>query len=160
LIAIISFLNKQIIVLDPIDTQSYSTKIAENLKLFVMDEFKNAQVAYDVNEWKIITQCSNISMQTNYYSCGIFASVRLQYWCIHRRFPTAAEFSQNDDDRFRLYMVKRILQFHSILLNKKIGRSSHLYLMNKRKVIVHNLTEEERNFGIDLTTDEIDEYLL
>jgi hypothetical protein len=31
LIAIISFLNKEIIVLDPIDTQNYSTKIAANI---------------------------------------------------------------------------------------------------------------------------------
>jgi hypothetical protein len=52
-------------------------------------------------------------MQTNYYSCGIFASVRLQYWCIHRRFPAVEEFSQRDDDSFRLYMVKRILQYHN-----------------------------------------------
>jgi Ulp1 family protease len=160
LIAVISFLNKQIIVLDPIDTQRYSTKIAENLKLFVIDEYENARKAYDMNEWKIITQCPNISMQTNYYSCGIFASVRLQYWCIYRRFPTPAEFSQKDDAGFRLYMVKRILQFHSILLNKSKGSSSHLHLMNKRKIIVHTLTEDERNNGIDLTTDEIDAYLL
>jgi hypothetical protein len=32
--------------------------------------------------------------------------------------------------------------------------------MNKRKMIVHTLTEDERNNGIDLTTDEIDAYLL
>jgi hypothetical protein len=58
-------------------------------------------------------------MQTNYYGCGIFASVRLQYWCIHRRFPTPAEFSQKDDAEFRLYVVKIILQFHSILFQVK-----------------------------------------
>ena len=80
--------------------------------------------------------------------------------CIYRRFPTPAEFSQKDDAGFRLYMVKRILQFHSILLNKSKGSSSHLHLMNKRKIIVHTLTEDERNNGIDLTTDEIDAYLL
>jgi Ulp1 family protease len=97
-------------VLDPIDTQRYSTKIAENLKLFVMDNYENAKRDNDKNEWEIITQWPGISMQTNCYSCGIFASVRLQFWFIHRRFPTAEEFTQNDDDSFRLFMVKRILQ--------------------------------------------------
>jgi Ulp1 family protease len=152
LISIISFLRKQIIVLDPINTQYYSSKIAENLKLFVMDEYKRVQHVNDMNEWEIITQWPNISMQTNGYSCGIFASVRLQFWCIHRRFPTAAEFSQKDDDGFRLYMVKRILQYYGR------GSSSMLYLLNKRKIMVHDLTEEERNI-IDLSTDDIDNYL-
>jgi hypothetical protein len=78
--------------------------------------------------------------------------VRLQFWCIHRRFPTAAEFSQKDDDGFRLYMVKRILQYYGR------GSSSMLYLLNKRKIMVHDLTEEERNI-IDLSTDDIDNYL-
>jgi hypothetical protein len=91
-------------------------------------------------------------LQTNNYSCGIFASVRLQFWCIHRRFPTAAEFTQNDDDR--LYMVRKILQYHSK------GSRSHLYLLNKRKMIVHDLTENERNISLDLTTEEIDIFLL
>jgi hypothetical protein len=69
-----------------------------------------------------------------------------------RRFPTAAEFSQKDDDGFRLYMVKRILQYYGR------GSSSMLYLLNKRKIMVHDLTEEERNI-IDLSTDDIDNYL-
>jgi hypothetical protein len=93
-------------------------------------------------------------LQTNNYSCGIFASVRLQFWCIHRRFPTAAEFTQNDDDRFRLYMVRRLLQYHSK------GSRSHLYLLNNRKRIVHDLTEDKKNISIDLTTEEIDILLL
>jgi hypothetical protein len=93
-------------------------------------------------------------LQTNVYSCGIFASVRLQFWCIHRRFPTAAEFTQNDDDRFRLYMVRSIVQYHSK------GRRSHLYYFNERKMIVHDLTEDERKMSLDLTTEEIDIYLL
>ena len=151
LIAIISFLKKQIIVLDPIDTQRYSIKIAENLKLFVMDEYENARRDNDMNEWEIITQWPDISMQTNYYSCGIFASVRLQFWFIHRRFPTAAEFAQNDDDNFRLYMVKRILQYY------RKGSRNTLYLLNKRNLkIVHELTEDERNISLHLTTEEID----
>ena len=107
------------------------------------------------NEWEIITQWYDISMQTNYYSCGIFASVRLQFWFIHRRFPTAAEFAQNDDDNFRLYMVKRILQYY------RKGSRNTLYLLNKRNLkIVHDLTEDERNISLHLTTEEIDNYLL
>jgi Ulp1 family protease len=147
-------LKKQIIVLDPIDTVFYSTKIAENLKLFVMDEYERAGVLYHMNEWKIITQWPDISMQTNGYSCGIYACVRLQFWCIYRRFPTAAEFNQNDDERFRLYMVKRILQYHSK------DRNSHLYLLNRRKIIVHDLTDDERHISYELTADDIDTYLL
>mmetsp|Transcript_18463 Transcript_18463/g.17771 ORF Transcript_18463/g.17771 Transcript_18463/m.17771 type:complete len:89 (+) Transcript_18463:691-957(+) len=87
-------------------------------------------------------------MQRNSYSCGIFASVRLQYWCIHRRFPTVEEFSQRDDGSFRLYMVKRILQFH----NKKKGSRSHLSLMNNRRRnrMVHTLTDNERNLVIEI----------
>jgi hypothetical protein len=46
-----------------------------------------------------------------------------------------------------------ILQYH-----KKDSRS-HLYLLNRRKMIVHDLTDEERNIPIDLTTDDIDSYL-
>jgi hypothetical protein len=95
-----------------------------------------------MNKWEIITQRPDISMQTNYYSCGIFASVRLQFWFIHRRFPTAAEFTHNDDDNFRLYMVKRMLQYYR-------KGSNTLYLLNKRNLkIVHDLTEDERNIYI------------
>lgn len=154
LISVISFVNKQIIVLDPMNTQRHSTKIAENLKLFVRDEYNRLGRDSDINEWEIITAWPNISMQTNGYSCGIFASVRLQFWCIHRRFPTAAEFNQNDDDRFRLYMVKRILQYH------RQGCSSILYLLNKRRMVVHELTADERNVSLDLTIEEIETYLL
>jgi hypothetical protein len=53
-----------------------------------------------------------------------------------------------------------VLQFHSILLNKSKGSRSHLHLINKRKLLVHTLTEEEKNITIDLTTDEIDTYLI
>jgi hypothetical protein len=135
-------------MLDPSFTQRYSTKIAENPKLFVMDEYENAKRDNDMNEWEIITQWPDISMQTNYYSCGIF-------WFIHRRFPTAAEFTQNDDDNFRLCMIKRILQYY------RKGSRSTLYLLNKRNLkIVHDLTEDERNISLHLTTEEIDNYLL
>jgi Ulp1 family protease len=51
-----------------------------------------------------------ISLQTNGYSCGIFASVRLEFWYNHRRFPTAVEFKQKDDEQFRLYIMKRIVE--------------------------------------------------
>jgi Ulp1 family protease len=99
LISITSFLKKQIIVLDPIDTQRYSTEIADNLRLFVIDEYTRAGLDNDINEWEIITTWPGISLQTNGYSCGIFASVRLEFWCNHRRFPTAVEFKQKDDEK-------------------------------------------------------------
>jgi hypothetical protein len=114
-----------------------------------MDEYENARRDNVMNKWEIITQWPDISMQTNYYSCGIFASVRLQFWFIHRRFPTAAEFTQNDDYNFRLYMVKRILQYYR-------KGSNTLYLLK----IVHDLTEDERNISLHLTAEEIDTYLL
>jgi hypothetical protein len=107
----------------------------------------------DINEWEIITIWPGISMQTNGHSCCIFASVRLEFWCNHRRFPKTVEFKQNYDEQFRLYMVKIILQ-----CQEKDSRS-HLYLLNRRKMIVHDLTDEERSIPIDLTTDDIDYYL-
>jgi Ulp1 family protease len=79
LISIISFLKKQIIVLDPIDLQRYSTEIADNLRLFVIDEYTRAGLDNDINELEIITAWPGISLQTNGYSCGIFASVRLEF---------------------------------------------------------------------------------
>jgi hypothetical protein len=44
-------------------------------------------------------------------------------------------------------------------IKKKVAAVTYI-VMNKRKMIVHTLTEDERNICIDLTTDEIDEYLL
>jgi hypothetical protein len=52
-------------------------------------------------------------------------------------------------------MVKRILQYY------RKGSRNTLYLLNKRNLkIVHDLTEDERNISFDLTTEEIDTYLL
>jgi hypothetical protein len=90
LISIISFVSKQILVLDPINSQFHSTQIVENLKRFVIDEYNNSQIEIDINEWTITTTWSNISMQTNGYSCGVFGVARLKSWFIHRRFPTIA----------------------------------------------------------------------
>ena len=109
LIAIISFVDKHIIVLDPISSAyKNSINISEYLKRFVVDEYKHRlNLDINISEWKISTSWSGLSFQDNSYSCGVFACVRLEYWCKYRRFPTNIEFKQSDDASFRLYITKR-----------------------------------------------------
>ena len=100
----------------------------------------------------------NISMQNNGDSCEMFASVRLMYWCIYRRFPTETEFKQHDDDEFRLSMIKRILQFY----NKKIvaNRAPNMQdILGRRKIRMIDLTDDERNISPELTNEDVYTYL-
>ena len=73
-------------------------------------------------------------------------------------FMTEVEFKQSDDDAFRLYMIKRILRYY----NKKLiadHRPNYQDILNRRKIRMDNLTDDERNISPELTDEDLYVYL-
>ena len=85
-------------------------------------------------------------MQTNFYSC------------VHRRFPTVEEFKQRDDDEFRLYMIKRILQYYNKKLIAYLPPSMQ-GIIGRRKIRMDDLSDDERNISPELTHEDVYIYL-